>query len=207
MVVNSSRHYAEQFARRAAASGTDETFRVLDAGAGSAPYRPHFAHLSYETADVAATEGKDYGHLDHVCDIVDLPMEDGTYDLVWCSQTLEHVTEPIAALREFHRVLVPGGHAWLTAPFSYVEHEQPYDFYRFTRFAWQYFAEQVGFEVVEIEPLEGYYGTLAHQLQVAARSLPKPMRRRRRFFRETAEALAALDLTDKRTDIGSCKNY
>jgi SAM-dependent methyltransferase len=206
-IPNSSRHYARVFAKRAAARGTDSSFRVLDAGAGTAPYADLFAHVSYETADYAATEGKDYSHIDYACDIVDIPVEDGRFDLVWCSQTLEHCRDPFAVLREFHRILVPGGEAWLTAPFYYEEHEKPWDFWRFSQFAWQHFADTLGFEVVEIERMEGYYGTLSYSLAMAARHLPAEMKDRRRLMRELAAEFAELDMTDKRTDIGMSKNY
>ncbi|MGD9958016.1 class I SAM-dependent methyltransferase [Nocardioides sp.] len=205
--VNPSRHYAREFARRAAAQGTDKTFRVLDAGAGNAPYADLFGHVSLEMADVCLTPGKDYSHIDLVCDVVDIPVEDGRYDLVWCSQTLEHVREPMTALREFHRILKPGGEAWLTAPFYYAEHEVPWDFYRFSRYAWRYFADELGYEVVEIEPLEGYYGMLAYTFDTASRQLPEEMTKRRQQLRRMAREFAELDLTDKRTDIGMCKNY
>lgn len=39
-----------------------------------------------------------------------LPEPDGTYDLVWCRDVLEHVQDLKAVFREFHRVLRPGGH-------------------------------------------------------------------------------------------------
>lgn len=205
--VNSSRHYAQEFAVRAAARGTDETFLVLDAGAGSAPYADLFKHVTYETADLAATKGKDYSHIDYQCDIVDIPVKDERFDLVWCSQTLEHCREPIQALREFHRVLKPGGEAWLTAPFFYEEHEKPWDFHRFSRYAWEHFAQVVGFEVVEIERMEGFYGMLSYVLWMAGKHLPKEMTERRALMRELAVEYADLDIADKRTDIGMSKNY
>jgi SAM-dependent methyltransferase len=206
-IPNPSRHYSREFARRASQRGTDRSFRVLDAGAGTAPYAEFFGHVTYETADYAGTEGRDYDHIDYRCDIVDIPVEDGRFDLVWCSQTLEHCREPITVLREFHRVLKPGGEAWLTAPFYYEEHEKPWDFWRFSSFAWQHLAEVTGFEVIEIERLEGYYATLSYSLAMGARSLPPEMRDRKRRLRRMAVEFAELDLTDKRTDIGMSKNH
>lgn len=51
------------------------------------------------------------------------PMEDGavplahaSVDLVWCSETLEHVADPVALLFEARRVLKPGGRLLLTTP-------------------------------------------------------------------------------------------
>src|SRR5215212_8507970 len=64
---NASRYRLRQWAGRAAAVGKSKDFRVLDAGAGSAPYRDLFDHVTYETADFAQLKGRDYGQLDHVC--------------------------------------------------------------------------------------------------------------------------------------------
>lgn len=206
-IPNPSRHHARLFAERAARRGTDPSFRVLDAGAGSAPYADLFAHVTYETADYAGTDGKDYRHIDYRCDIVDIPVENSRFDLVWCSQTLEHCREPLAVLREFHRVLQPGGEAWLTAPFFYEEHEKPWDFWRFTQFGWQHLAEEAGFEVVEIERMEGFYAMLSYSMSLGARHLPPEMPVRRKQLRRLAAEFAELDLADKRTDIGMSKNY
>jgi len=42
-------------------------------------------------------------------DIVHLPLAAGTVELVWCNMALHWLAEPLAALREFERVLVPEG--------------------------------------------------------------------------------------------------
>lgn len=48
------------------------------------------------------------------CDLLALPFPDGAFDLVLCTEVLEHVREPRAALRELGRVC--GGHSFLTVP-------------------------------------------------------------------------------------------
>jgi SAM-dependent methyltransferase len=49
-------------------------------------------------------------------DIHELPFDDGTFDLVLHSDTLEHVATPVLALQECRRVLVPGRRLCFTAP-------------------------------------------------------------------------------------------
>ncbi|MGO1166671.1 MAG: class I SAM-dependent methyltransferase [Janibacter sp.] len=202
---NSSRHYLHEWAKEAASVGSTKDFRVLDVGAGTAPYRELFAQVSYETSDLAQTK-KQYGELDYVCDATDMPMADDTFDLVFCSQTLEHVAEPVKALTEMRRVLKPGGQAWLSAPLFYAEHEIPYDYYRYTKYAWRYMAEESGFRVKDISWLEGYFGTVSYQLNVAAKSLPVD-RPTRAVMHILARRFAARDMESKFTRRGMCKNY
>jgi SAM-dependent methyltransferase len=49
-----------------------------------------------------------------------LPFEDASFDLLWCSEVLEHLEEPARALGEFRRVVRPGGNIILTTPNSYA---------------------------------------------------------------------------------------
>lgn len=49
-------------------------------------------------------------------DMRSLPFADGSFDLVFHSDTLEHVPDPLAALRECLRVLKPEGRLCFTAP-------------------------------------------------------------------------------------------
>ena len=45
-----------------------------------------------------------------VCaDLAALPLENGCIDLVWCSLALHWASDPLAVLREFHRVLAANG--------------------------------------------------------------------------------------------------
>jgi len=83
---------------------------VLDAGAGAAPFRGLFAHVTYETADFGQVH-KNHARFDYLCDLTAIPVPDATYDLVLCTQVLEHVPDPVAVLREFNRVLKPRGQA------------------------------------------------------------------------------------------------
>ena len=125
----------------------------------------------YDSTDLCQVE-KNYGKLSYICDLKNIPICADYYDLVFCSQTLEHVPDPNRVLAEIERVLKPGGHLWLTAPFYYEEHEVPYDYYRYTQFGLRYLIQNAGLQLVSIEWLEGYFGTLGYQLHEATKALP-----------------------------------
>ena len=55
-----------------------------------------------------------------ICDINNkLPFNDNSFDLIWCSEVIEHVDNPIKTLAEFRRTLKPKGKMILTTPNSY----------------------------------------------------------------------------------------
>jgi SAM-dependent methyltransferase len=168
-LINSSRHHLELFVREAAAEILPGS-RILDAGAGDCRYSVFFAKQGYESADFAQAS-KAYGALTYICDLTKIPVEDGRYDAVLCTQVLGHLRDPKAALMELRRVLKPGGQLWLTAQFSFQENEQPHDYFRYTRYGLDHLLTGAGFQIKRLEWLEGYLGTLAYQLGVAARSL------------------------------------
>ena len=50
------------------------------------------------------------------CDLMALPFDDGRFDVVVHSDTLEHVADPLLALQETRRVLAPEGAVIFTVP-------------------------------------------------------------------------------------------
>jgi SAM-dependent methyltransferase len=147
--------------------------RVLDVGAGPARYRDLFAHCEYRTQDFCQYEGtrdglmKDewaYHAIDYVSDIAAIPVEDESFDAVLCTEVLEHVPEPIAALREMSRVLKPGGTLLLTAPFTAGLHQEPYHFYSgFSPHFYRRVLPECGIDVAGIERNGGFFRLMAQE--------------------------------------------
>lgn len=145
---------------------------VLDAGAGGQRYKPKFNHCRYESADHEQSD-RTYQPSTYVCDLRKIPVDDARFDAIAFTQVMEHLPEPAAVVRELHRVLKPGGRLFYSGPFWYEEHEQPYDFFRYTQFAVRHLFETAGFEIVELRWLDGYMATIAHQLRLMARGFPR----------------------------------
>lgn len=98
---------------------------------------------------------------DYFYDGKKLPFDDNTYDCVLCTQVLEHVPYPQLILAEISRVLKPGGHAILSLPFVWEEHEAPYDFFQFTQFGIKRILKDTNLEVDIMIKDSGVFKTLA----------------------------------------------
>jgi SAM-dependent methyltransferase len=147
---------------------------VLDAGAGSAPYRSLFAHCRYETQDWTHSPHGAGRTADIVADLAALPIASDTYDAVVFTEVLEHVSDPASVLEELGRVVRPGGRLLVTVPFVGELHEEPHDYYRFTSHGLSSLLSDAGFRIEELRPVGGWFSTLAQVLRHQALSTGCP---------------------------------
>jgi SAM-dependent methyltransferase len=126
------------------------TGKTLDIGCGSKPYSGLFNSSEYTGIDVESS-----GHI-HATSKVDIfyngteiPFADSHFDSVVCFEVLEVIFNPERFLKEAHRVLKPGGKALFTVPFIWDEHEQPFDYARYSSFGLRFLFEKSGFKVIE----------------------------------------------------------
>jgi SAM-dependent methyltransferase len=139
--------------------------RVLDAGAGEGKYRRHFAKQRYCGFDLAVGDAQwDYSDLDVQGDLAALPFRDGTFEACLNIVTLEHVREPLQVVREMARTLAPAGRLLLIAPHEWEEHQQPHDYFRYTRYGLDYLLKEAGLEVLDIRPVGGFFRLLSRRL-------------------------------------------
>jgi SAM-dependent methyltransferase len=174
--------------------------RVLDAGAGEGNHRTCFDKQCYIGLDLAVGDAAwDYSRIDVLGDLTALPFRAGVFEASLNVVTLEHVREPGCVLKEIARTLTPGGRFLLIAPHEWEEHQQPHDYYRYTRYGLGYLLEEAGFDSVEIHPVGGFFRLLSRRLFNALQFFPGPwMVLAAVFFVPPALVLPLLDPLDRR---------
>ena len=165
------------------------TGRVLDLGCGKKPYREMLGgqatawigvDLPLTYSGPAAADVYGDGHW--------LPFKDGAFDVILSTDVLEHVREPKQVFAEASRVLRPGGLLIMTAPQTAHLHEEPHDYFRFTKYGLAYLAQATGFSVVEIK---AFGGALALVGQTIACHIPVLVHNRfGNWLRGAGQALA-----------------
>lgn len=129
---------------------------VLDLGCGHKPYRDLFPGANYFGMDRAMDDSSP----DFLGDALSLPVRDRSIDIVFATQVIEHVTKPDHMVRECNRVLRPNGFLVLTGPFYWPLHEEPYDFFRFTRYGFEQLLADAGFSEWQVREDGGDWAQL-----------------------------------------------
>jgi SAM-dependent methyltransferase len=153
-----------------------EGLRILDAGAGELRYKKHCSHLQYVAQDFGQYDGSgdvglqtgswDQTKLDIECDITAIPEPDGSFDAIMCIEVFEHIPDPLAALKEFKRLLKPGGYLIITAPFASITHFAPYFFYTgFSKYFYETHLAANGFTINEMVFNGNYFEFMAQELR------------------------------------------
>ena len=166
---------------------------ILDVGGGERfqkwlrEYKPLFVNSNYQTFDYDPTSGADI-----VGDIHKIPMANESVDAIICSSVLEHVYDPLTAVKEMHRILRKGGKIFVYVPsiYPYHAHKGHYPDY------WRFFDDTLiamfkEWKSVELVKVGGYFKALSFFL---------PMQHRYRFIADpVANFLDKVFSTENRT--------
>jgi SAM-dependent methyltransferase len=159
-------------------------YRVLDVGSGVKPYEPLFAPFATEYVSVDAVNPE----ADLLGPVESLPVADASFEVVLCTQVLEHCTDPSQAVRELRRVTAPGGRVLASTHGVQVYHPAPDDLWRWTHAGLErLFAQNGDWRSVDVLPGSGTAACigmlLAHYIDLLAA---------RARVRRPAEAIVAL---------------
>ena len=121
--------------------------RALDLGSDRSPYRELLESRGYEvrTLDITRETGADY---EGTIEATGLP--DASFDLVLCTQVIEHCNNPWRGVREIFRVLRPGGALIVSAPHVWFYHPHPADHWRFTQEGMVHLVREAGLQPVTL---------------------------------------------------------
>jgi ubiquinone/menaquinone biosynthesis C-methylase UbiE len=139
------------------------TGKVLDVGCGSKPYQDCFPLVSTYIGIDVETSGHDHKNsiVDVFYDGLSIPFTNESFDSVVCFEVLEHVKDPKAILGEVNRVIKDHGSLLISVPFLFGEHEEPYDFQRFTSFGLVKLLKDAGFIIVSLEKTTSEFMAIA----------------------------------------------
>lgn len=140
-------HFLEQNAEQFDSS----SIKILDiAPQDHAGAKKSFLASQVLTADIDEKSGANY--IIDICMNNENKIATGTFDIVVCTEVLEHTLNPFSAVNEIHRILKYNGLLLMTTPFNFRIHGPLPDCWRFTEYGIR--ALLKGFEIIQIEPLE-----------------------------------------------------
>lgn len=130
---------------------------IIEIG-GSQNLEKYMKHGSYVLLDLIDAENNNV-----TANAEKLPFASNSISGFVCISVLEHTPNPQKVINEIWRCLRPGGKAFISVPWMFEAHMEPYDFFRFSPFLMQKWLSN--FEMVNIQLINGYLGLLAHYLQ------------------------------------------
>lgn len=132
---------------------------VIDLGCGSSPYKHDILKYANEYIGVDWQHSfHDKENVDIIADLTKkLPFDNDYADTIVSFQVMEHLPEPSFFLSECNRILKSGGCLFLTVPFMWQVHEEPFDYYRYTRYGLEYLLRKNGFAEIEIKENTGFW--------------------------------------------------
>lgn len=134
--------------------------RVLDVGSGpGSRYKGLFRFDEYVKMDLDGVNG-----IDAAGSAEAIPFSAASFDSIVCSQVLGDVYDVPKAFREFYRVLKPGGAALITEALFDSMHDEPHDYWRFTKNSFRRLAEEAGFLVEALEQRGGFWSIRSQML-------------------------------------------
>jgi SAM-dependent methyltransferase len=122
---------------------------IFDIGCGNKPYEAYIRKITgktskYRGCDIVQSSKQ---KVDIVCEATHITEQSESYDVVLCTQVIEHVFEHHKIFEEAYRLLKPGGLFIVSSALVWQLHEEPYDFYRFTLYGFRELLTAAGFAI------------------------------------------------------------
>lgn len=166
---------AEKLSQISSQSGN---LSLLDVGAGMSPFKELIMSLgySYKSQDfsgyvpnskVPGIQDKKWEYPIHnfICDITEIP-NNLRFDVILCTEVLEHVPDPVRAFQHLATLLTPNGRLVMTVPFLSLMHQAPYWFQSgLSPFWFEYWSKRSKLEVIELTINGDYIDLLSQEIK------------------------------------------
>lgn len=132
----------------------EQTIYVLDLGCGYKPFEKLFYNEGIKNVIYIGVDfDKNSSNADIILDLnyQKVPIEDERFDIIILSEVLEHLYNPLNAIREATRLVKVNGYVYISTPFIFPYHGTPYDYYRYTEFFYKKITEDFGYEILRIQ--------------------------------------------------------
>ena len=141
--------------------------KVLDVGGKKinkrGKFRPPINNvISWEYLNTDESTNPDY-----IYNAEKIGLDSASFDFIVLTEVLEHLENPILALKECNRLLKKSGTLILTMPFLYGIHGDPNDFQRWTPSKFNLELTKVGFKEIEILTMGGFFAVLFDLLRMS----------------------------------------
>lgn len=136
---------------------------LMDIGCGNKPYEAVLSPYitNYYGCDIVQS---DNNRVDLLCPANNIPVNDNAFDTVISTQTIEHVEDPQGLINEAYRICNKNGCLIISGPMYWPLHEEPYDFFRYTKHGFRYMLEKAGFKIVQINSNGGKWSVAGQAL-------------------------------------------
>lgn len=136
---------------------------LLDIGCGNKPYQKMFDGKidTYVGCDIVQSSEE---KVDVLCPANNIPLTDESFNTVFSTQTIEHVADHQGLVNEAYRLVKKGGYFIVSGPLYWHLHEEPYDYFRFTKYGFEHILQKAGFEIVAIQPNGGMWATTGQSI-------------------------------------------
>ena len=122
--------------------------RLLDIGCGNKPYKDIIDPIVNEYIGCDIVQSNDH-KADILCEATMIPLPDASFDTIISTQTIEHVADHQKMISESYRLLKNGGYLVISGPMYWPLHEEPYDFFRFTKHGFRHLLTNAGYTIIE----------------------------------------------------------
>lgn len=188
---------------------------LIDIGCGNKPYEIIIKQQieKYKGCDIVQSSDR---RVDVICPANKIPLPSESFDTALSTQTIEHVEDPQGLINEAYRLLKPGGHFILSGPMYWPLHEEPYDFFRFTKYGFSSLLKNAGFAVEEESANGGKWALCGQALiQAAYPDIETPNSFKWRSLRLCFKLIGGIKginrifskLDDENKDVSNTMNY